>query len=552
MTEFWRFAAPTPGLGAELHTHHDPFLVALSGIVAFIASFAALATVDLVRTDGIGSRRTKWLITGATAMGGGIWAMHFIAMLAFSMPTGVTYALWITLASMVPSALGSGAALVVLTRTHVGAWHLQVGGLLMAVGIGAMHYTGMEAIRGQVIMRYDPALFAASILIAHLFATSALHVRSIRGGSSKPLLVRVAGAVVLGGAVTAMHHGAMAAVRFYPDPSQPVAGTSLPPLGMSIVITLMVILIAGLAAAEQARLRAADLADKLAGEAAIDAVLAQARKLESIGRLAAGIAHEINTPTQYVKDNTLFFEESFEDLSGLVRRLQELVRAARAGAVPDELLAAAESAIAKADVEFLLVETPLAIQQSLQGVDRVAQIVQAMREFSHPSTEKAPTDLNAAIRSTVTVASSEWKYVADLATEMDEALPPVPCVLGEFNQVILNLIVNAAHAIGDCEHIDVARKGTITIRTRAVGDGAEIEVEDTGTGMTDEVKARMFDPFFTTKPLGKGTGQGLMLVHAVIVKKLGGQIRVRSEPGRGTLITMRLPLLDFESEGVAA
>jgi len=166
-----------------------------------------------------------------------------------------------------------------------------------------------------------------------------------------------------------------------------------------------------------------------------------------------------------------------------------------------------------------------------------------MKEFSHPgSDEKTPTDLNKAIENTVTVARNEWKYVADLATDFDETLPPVLCLPGEINQVILNMIVNASHAIADVVGDGANGKGNITIRTRKMKEWAEIAIEDTGAGIPEEIRQRIFDPFFTTKEVGKGTGQGLSIAHNVVVEKHGGSIDVASEPGKGTTFTIRLPL----------
>jgi len=195
---------------------------------------------------------------------------------------------------------------------------------------------------------------------------------------------------------------------------------------------------------------------------------------------------------------------------------------------------------------------PRALEQTLEGVERVTKIVRAMKEFSHPAQEMTPLDLNAAIQSTLTVASNEWKYVAELSTDFDPALPPVNCLPGEFNQVILNIIVNAAHAISDVLHKASGDKGVITVTTRKLDGWAEICIADTGTGMPEEVKARIFDPFFTTKEVGKGTGQGLSIAHNVVVNKHAGKIEVDSEPGRGTCFTIRLPLEDPTSVEAAA
>ena len=275
----------------------------------------------------------------------------------------------------------------------------------------------------------------------------------------------------------------------------------------------------------------------------LEAQLVQAQKLESIGQLAAGIAHEINTPTQFVGDNNRFLQDAFADIEKLLEGYARVAEAARAGTVPQELLARVEEIAQEIDLAYLRAEIPKAIGQSLDGVDRVARIVRAMKEFSHPgSQEKQETDLNKAIETTITVARNEWKYVAEMVTDFDPALPPVPCLAGEFNQVVLNLITNAAHAIAAVVKDGAKEKGRITIRTRRDGDWAEVRVSDTGTGIPEAVRPRVFDPFFTTKGVGKGTGQGLAIARSVVVKKHGGTIDFETEMGKGTTFIIRLPI----------
>jgi signal transduction histidine kinase len=268
--------------------------------------------------------------------------------------------------------------------------------------------------------------------------------------------------------------------------------------------------------------------------------LSQAQKLESIGQLAAGIAHEINTPTQYIGDNIRFLGETFDQLVNLVLQLAALSAAGTTdGAAPTASIA---DVLQAADVGYLRAEIPSAVAQALDGVERIANIVAAMKDFSHPGVERTPIDLNRAIASTITVAKNEWKYVAELATQFDPTLPFVPVMPGPFNQVVLNMIVNAAHAISDVNPEGSSRKGTITVVTRQADEWAEIEIHDTGCGIPANIVPRIFDPFFTTKAVGKGTGQGLAIAHNVIVDKHGGTIAVDSEPGVGTRFTLRLPL----------
>ena len=282
----------------------------------------------------------------------------------------------------------------------------------------------------------------------------------------------------------------------------------------------------------------ADITDRLT----LEHQLLQAQKLESVGQLAAGIAHEINTPTQYIGDNVRFLKEAFHDLEGVRASYERLLAAAQNNAVSGETVQEVMDRLQHADANYLFEEIPKAIDQSLEGVTRVAKIVGAMKEFSHPGTkDKTQLDLNHAIECTLTVARNEWKYVAELETEFDPSLPRIACQPGEFNQVILNLIVNAAHAIADVVGKDGSKKGTIKVQTRNCKDWAEIRIHDTGTGIPDSVRARVFDPFFTTKEIGKGTGQGLAIARSVVVDKHRGTIHFETAEGRGTTFVIRLP-----------
>jgi len=270
--------------------------------------------------------------------------------------------------------------------------------------------------------------------------------------------------------------------------------------------------------------------------------LRHAQKMESIGQLAAGIAHEINTPTQYVGDNVRFLRDAFGDIKKILEPLRALLSQDKDLPIAPEEFAPIRLLAAEHDLDYLMDEVPQAVQQSLEGIGRVSKIVQAMKEFSHPgATEKTALDLNKAIETTITVARNEWRYVADLETGLDPDLPPVPCLPGEFNQVILNLIVNAAHAIADAVGSESGKKGLITISTRQNGDWIEVRIKDSGAGIPEKIRHRIFEPFFTTKAVGKGTGQGLAIAHSVVVEKHGGTIHFESEAGQGTTFIIRLP-----------
>jgi PAS domain S-box-containing protein len=271
--------------------------------------------------------------------------------------------------------------------------------------------------------------------------------------------------------------------------------------------------------------------------------LAQAQKLRSIGQLASGIAHEINTPIQYVGDNTRFLKDAFSEILDALAGMRHFLDGARGGGPDSGLAAQLASCLARADLDYLIEEIPLAIQHSLEGVERITKIVRAMKEFAHPGREeKTPVDLNAIIETTITVARNEWKYVADMATDFDRSLPPVPCHPGEINQVVLNMIINAAHAVEDRIKQGQAEKGAIAISTRRRDEWVEIRIRDTGVGIPEPIRASIFDPFFTTKEIGRGTGQGLAICHPVIVEKHGGKVFFETAVGEGTTFTIVLPL----------
>jgi PAS domain S-box-containing protein len=275
---------------------------------------------------------------------------------------------------------------------------------------------------------------------------------------------------------------------------------------------------------------------------AMEGQLHQAQKLESVGQLAAGIAHEINTPTQYIGDNVRFLQDAFQEMEKLLTSYQRLFLAAKSNTLSRETLQEVAVAVEGTDIGFLHDEIPKAFSQTLEGVTRVSTLVSAMKEFSHPGTkEKIPLDLNHAIENTITVTRNEWKYVSEMDTEYDPSLPLISCLPGEFNQVILNLIVNAAHTIADVIKNGGPEKGKITVQTKNYADWIEIRIQDSGAGIPEKVRSRIFDPFFTTKDIGKGTGQGLSIARSVIVDKHGGSINFETEEGKGTAFIIRLP-----------
>ena len=258
--------------------------------------------------------------------------------------------------------------------------------------------------------------------------------------------------------------------------------------------------------------------------------LRMAHKLEAVGQLAAGIAHEINTPVQYVTDSVSFIAEAFTEMRGIVQSYRDALHDGTRGAGLDD----------NADLAYLEHNVPGAVERALAGLDRIATLVGAMKEFGRPGRgEKSPADLNHAITTTLTVASSEYKDLAEVVLELGD-IPDVACYVAEMNQVLLHLIVNAAQAIGELQLAPV--KGTIRIRTWCDDDAmVMISVSDTGAGIPEQIRTRVFDPFFTTKPIGQGSGQGLSIARSIVVDRHGGTLTFETAVGRGTTFLVRLP-----------
>jgi signal transduction histidine kinase len=276
----------------------------------------------------------------------------------------------------------------------------------------------------------------------------------------------------------------------------------------------------------------------------LETELCQAQKLQAIGTLAAGIAHEINTPIQFVSDNTKFLSETVLDILGLLDAYRQLRADGECGRMTPETLAEITRMEKAIDLDFVEKEVPAAIAQSLEGLAQAADIARALKDFSRMvhEDEKTDTDINKAVESSVTVSRNEWKYVAEVKTDFDPGLPLISCYPGDIKQVVVNLVVNAAHAIGDAMAQKGSGKGRITITTRHDGEMAVISVADTGTGIPQAIHEKIFEPYFTTKKGGKGTGLGLAIVRSLIVGKHGGALTFKTEEGKGTTFEIRLPL----------
>ena len=272
--------------------------------------------------------------------------------------------------------------------------------------------------------------------------------------------------------------------------------------------------------------------------------LLHSEKLAALGTLAAGIAHEINTPMQYLEYNTLFLQESFDGILELLKSYGRLEGRIASGDGIRPLFREIRELEEKIDLAYIREEIPRAIRESSEGVEHVTEIVRSMRDFTHPGNRQiAPMDINEAVSNTIRVSQNQWVRVAEIQVDLTPDLPPVPCLQGEFNQVVLNLIVNAAHAIEErIKKKPDAGAGLISIHTRKTEDSVEVCVQDNGIGIPDIIRPKIFDPFFTTKEVGRGTGQGLAISRSVIVDRLGGRLTFNSRVGEGTTFIIRLPL----------
>ncbi|MFN3532371.1 MAG: response regulator [Candidatus Brocadia sp.] len=264
--------------------------------------------------------------------------------------------------------------------------------------------------------------------------------------------------------------------------------------------------------------------------------LSHMQKMDAIGRLAAGIAHEINTPLQYIGTNMRFIQDSFSDMV----KFKSFVPVSQAGDTnntENTFMQEEESSL-----KYLSEEVPRAIHDSLDGLERIAKIVGAMKEFSSPGVQKKDIDISKAIDNTIAFSRNEWKNIAEIETQYDPGMPLVSCFPSDFKLVILNIIVNAAQAVADAMKAKNEGKGKISISTHRNDEWAEIRISDTGTGIPDEIRNKIYDPFFTTKDVGKGTGMGLAISHSIVVEKHGGTITFDTEAGKGTTFIIRLPI----------
>ncbi|MDD2761497.1 MAG: PAS domain S-box protein [Methylomonas sp.] len=272
--------------------------------------------------------------------------------------------------------------------------------------------------------------------------------------------------------------------------------------------------------------------DDISETKALQTQLIQAQKMEAIGQLASGVAHEINTPIQYIGDNLSALAQNFADILDYQQSLSDTA--------DDTMKAKLEALAERYDIAYILEDSPKAIQQSLEGVARVAEIVKAMKTFSHfgPSQDKQFVNLHEALNGVLTISRNSYKYIAQIETDFATDVGSIECYANQLNQVLLNLLINAVHAIEDGPN----RPGLIRISTRKLDDSVEILIQDNGIGIPDSIQEKVFNLFFTTKPVGKGTGQGLSLAYSIIVENHHGKLFFESQVGSGTIFHIQLPI----------
>jgi len=527
-----------------LSATYEPGLVLLSVAVAIFASYIALDLAQRVHTTkGVIAR--YWLLAGSVVMGTGIWSMHFVAMLAFSLPIRLGYDVAMTFLSWLAATLASGIALSIASRPHVTALQRVVGSLAMGSGICAMHYVGMMAMRMQPAIVWQPTWFALSIVVALLASFAALQVfHWMRGRSGgRRIIWQVVASIVMGLAIAGMHYCGMVAAQF-PSGSVCRVASAENSTWLGGVIggaTLLLLAVTLVKSTSDARTQdqLALLNDRLIRHNAelielnqkllmAKQQLVQADRLASIGQLAAGVAHEINNPLGFVGSNVV-------TLGGYIERLFEMLSAYEAAttSLDNPRLQDLRERI---DLAYLRKDIPALLRDTKDGVDRVRRIVQDLKDFSRADSngDWQYATLHRGIDSTLNILASEIKTRADVVKEYSD-IPEIECLPSELNQVIMNLILNAAQAIAP------EKRGTITIRTGSDADNVWVEIADTGTGISDEHMPRIFDPFFTTKPIGQGTGLGLSLSYG-IVQKHQGRIEVSSNVGMGSSFRVVLPL----------
>lgn len=663
MFEFWRFKTVSTDIYKLIEGDYDYFLIFLSFLVSSFAAYALLVVLEQAWLVTTSKALRLWKVLGSVVFGLGVWAMHFTGMLALMLPIPVSYDVDLTLLSVFTPMVGAYFAVGFLARKNFSFISIQWSAFCLTLGIGTMYLIGLEAIKVEAIVHYNPLLMITFIAIAHLLSTTAIYVvKKFYSTTKYVLLTKIFSSILLGAAVASLHYVAMSSLSFYTligstfdynTINDSAVAFSLA-ISRIVFIMLFITILCALIedkffksdqTIEQSVIRETDIFEHMADglltinssgivksinssgflmfgyerdtligcnleslmksdiiqqlsvtsldkalkdflgqtfvtqgvkqdgsefpievnfskiplqthglfifncvarditqRSELEAKLRQSQKLESIGQLSSGIAHEINTPTQYVSDNIAFLGVAFVSCLNIIRMTQTIINK-DISKITQQEIDDIKTIFQDNDMDFVMTEIPLAIEQSSEGLQRVKKIITAMKSFSHTNQGKMSlVDIREAIESTITVSRSEWRYIAKLVTNFSDALPKLNCLRDEFNQVILNFIVNAAHAIEEKYGKKSNAMGCISINVHQQDNNIKITINDDGIGMRSELKERIFDPFFTTKELGKGTGQGLSMAYLAIVEKHKGSIEVTSQPNIGTTFSISIPI----------
>lgn len=542
-------------LDLALISTYSPALVVLSFLIAIVCSTISFYSVEVAKKTIDPFSKKLAIMSGAVTLGCTVWSMHFIGMLALRICAPVSYNLPITLLSMVPSVLASFLAFDLFVNEKLTPQRLIVSGTLVGAGIGTMHYVGMQAMVMAPALRYQPAWFLLSVLVAIALAIFALGIASSHFNKRINEWQRmIICGVVLGCAVCFMHYLGMKAAVFIglPITPEPVApdGTTAMAIAITFGMIFISINVVGLNYFKYKEMAHLALRENEEQQALIKQLqeaqqqLLQSEKMASVGQLAAGVAHEINNPIGFVNSNVHSLQNYVVTLFGVITQYKKVHSQL---ALSSEKLDMISTIDKNADLDYINEDVHNLLTESMDGLKRVKDIVQSLKDFAHVGTnEWADADIHEGLESTLNIVKNEIKYKAVIEKNYGD-LPPVNCILAQLNQVFMNLFINAAQAITE--------KGTILISTGVeTKEGLEwvwIKIKDTGSGISPENMTRIFDPFFTTKPIGSGTGLGLSLAYGII-NNHNGHIHVESEVGKGTCFTICLPVKSSKPKETAA
>ena len=564
-----------------LHGIYDIHLVLFSIAIAMLTAYT---TLDLARrvTDAKSQSRWRWLLGGAIAMGIGIWAMHFIAMLAFSLPIPIDYD-WLTvLISVLPAIFASGLALYLVSQREFGILRLLSGSLIMGIGISAMHYMGMAAIRLPAKISYDLSVVALSIAIAILISLVALWVGfNLRANSTLTgSFLRICAAILMGAAIPSMHYIGMMATHFSVIESVEFSAVdTATTYWIAAIIGLFTLLLLGwtlltsffneqlsvqlvktadlkekeecLKQALQNQEALAALAESRSKELEI-AILAlqkaqmqfiQTEKMSSLGQMVAGVAHEINNPANFIYGNLFHMEIYLRQLLELINTYEQHY--------PTPVLAV-QAQLESIDLPFLREDLPKLLNSMQAGAIRIKYIVESLRNFSRlDEAQLKAVDIHEGLNSALLILQNRLSYAPNNRPEIVVIkeygnLPLINCYPGQLNQVFFNILTNAIDVLQEkLNNITLQSSFTplirITTTVHQVG-WINIQIFDNGSGISEDVQNKIYDPFFTTKPVGQGTGLGLSISYQIVVKTHGGKLNCISVKEQGTNFQIDLPI----------